>query len=86
MWRNGQLLTLILIHGGEVDGLECEIPWHVINKGIEYPHIQPLGAPQDYTKGAYDIRYSSSLANNLLVDSNPIVFRGLCKVTGLVCY
>ena len=42
-------VTFVLIHGGEVDGLECEVALHTVHEGVEDPHVQPLGTTQDHT-------------------------------------
>ena len=46
----GQDVTFILVHGGEVDGLECEVPLHSVHEGVKDPHVQPLRATQDHTQ------------------------------------
>lgn len=37
-----KIVTFVLIHGGEVDGLEREVPLHVVHQRVEDPHVQPL--------------------------------------------
>lgn len=44
-------LTFVLIHGGEVHGLEGEVACLAINESVVDPHVYALGATQQHAQG-----------------------------------